>query len=502
LNWFSFGFTIAVFYSMILKQSIALAVVLFWCVMNLLLIKRQLWAPSSPVFVSGAGAIREASQEWWGIYYGGEKIGFTSQTIEPNHDGYLLRDDSLLRLNLLGMTQRASTRLTMRVDKEWVLKDFDFELRSNDIHFKSRGKIVPGKLHLEIESAEHTSHQQIALTQPPYLAAALKPLIATQQLEEGKEHFFTIFDPATLAQQTTSIVIEAREQIMIGDKTAPAIRLRQRFKGLSVVSWVDGQGRTLKEESPGGFVLRREAPQQAKSFAEVRAVPLDLISRAAIAVGQTIAEPQNSRTLRLKLTGVNMANFVLAQGRQKFSENELRVEREIVSPSDTYKIPLQDRRFGSFLQPTAFLQSDHPRIRDYARQILGNETDAYRAVLRLKAAVYNEIEKQPTISIPNALEVLHTRKGDCNEHTVLFNALARAVGIPAKTAVGMVYLRGAFYYHAWSEVWLGKWITVDSVLDQFPADVTHIKFVEGEIDRQVDILQLVGSLKIEVLQQE
>jgi transglutaminase-like putative cysteine protease len=227
-----------------------------------------------------------------------------------------------------------------------------------------------------------------------------------------------------------------------------------------------------------------------------------MIARASIAVGEPIEQPQTRSALRLKLTGVNTANFALDHGRQKFNENELRVEREKVSPSDTYKIPLQDRRFNSFLQPTAFLQSDHPRIRDHAMQILGGETDAHRAVLRLKNWVYNEIKKQPTVSIPNALEVLQTKKGDCNEHTVLFNALARAAGIPARTVVGMVYLRGAFYYHAWSEVWLGKWVSLDSVLDQFPADVTHIQFVEGEIDRQVDILQLIGNLRIEVLQPE
>jgi transglutaminase-like putative cysteine protease len=276
--------------------------------------------------------------------------------------------------------------------------------------------------------------------------------------------------------------------------------LRQRFKGLSVVSWIDGNGRTLKEESPGGFALRLEAPPQAKSFAGSRAIPLDLIARASIAVGDSISQPQTRSTLRLKLSGLNVANFALDSERQKFSNEVLRIEREKVIPSDTYKIPLKDRRFSSFLQPTAFLQSDHPRVRDRAGQILGAETDAHRAILRLKSWVYNEIEKQPTISIPNALEVLQNRKGDCNEHTVLFNALARAAGIPARTAVGMVYLRGAFYYHAWSEVWLGKWLSLDSVLDQFPADVTHVKFIEGEIDRQLDMLQLIGNLRIEVLE--
>ena len=77
---------------------------------------------------------------------------------------------------------------------------------------------------------------------------------------------------------------------------------------------------------------------------------------------------------------------------------------------------------------------------------------------RLKDWVYKRNRQEPTVSIPNALEVLQARNGDCNEHTVLFNALARAAGIPAKTVVGVVYLRGAFYYHAWSEVWLGGWV--------------------------------------------
>ena len=116
-----------------------------------------------------------------------------------------------------------------------------------------------------------------------------------------------------------------------------------------------------------------------------------------------------------------------------------------------------------------------------SRQRLCGGKDARKAALRIKNWVYKEIAKEPTVSIPNALEVLQTKKGDCNEHTVLFNAIARAAGIPAKTVVGVVYLRGAFYYHAWSEVWIGEWISVDSVLNQFPADATHIKFLEGEI---------------------
>jgi transglutaminase-like putative cysteine protease len=182
------------------------------------------------------------------------------------------------------------------------------------------------------------------------------------------------------------------------------------------------------------------------------------------------------------------------------SGDHLEIRRERVEPVSISSASPHDSTLRSYLRATPFVQSDHPQIRALARKIIGAEKDPLKVVIRIKDWVYREIAKQPTVSLPNALEVLRIRKGDCNEHTVLFNALARAAGIPAKTAVGVTYLRGAFYYHAWSEVWLGKWISLDSVLNQFPADVTHIKFLEGEIDRQIDILQLIGKLKIEVIE--
>jgi transglutaminase-like putative cysteine protease len=114
--------------------------------------------------------------------------------------------------------------------------------------------------------------------------------------------------------------------------------------------------------------------------------------------------------------------------------------------------------------------------------------------------VYKNIEKKPTISIPNALEVLRIKQGDCNEHTTLYTALARSAGIPAKIDIGLVYSKGGFYYHAWPEAFVGEWVSLDPTLNQFPADGTHIKFIEGDLDKQVEILSIVGRLSIEILE--
>ncbi len=483
---------------MIVKRSIWIGIVLFWAVMNFLLIKRQIAAPPPLLTLRGTEKITESSEEWWGIFYRGEKIGYASQSIVPKTKGYKLNDFSRLNLNLLGTVQPAETRLEMEANDDWILERFDFTLTSKEIGFKARGAVKDNKLALEINSAGHRSTREITLTQAPYLLASLKPYVVTQQLETGKKFYFSTFDPSTLSQQVTTIVIEGREQIRVGNRLEPAIKMRQSFGGISVLSWVDVHGRTLKEESPAGMSMTRQSQQEAKNLPS-RAVPLDMIAQASIPVTKPIADAKALPAVELKLGGVNLANFALDGGRQKLTGDRWQITREDLTKLSATAIPVKEPRLQTFLQPTAFMQSDHPSIKTLAARIVGAETNAMKAAVKLKDWVYRELAKEPTVSIPNALEVLQAKKGDCNEHTVLFNALARAAGIPAKTVVGVVYLRGAFYYHAWSEVWLGRWVALDSVLNQFPADVTHVKFLEGEIDRQIDILQLIGNLKIEVL---
>ena len=117
--------------------------------------------------------------------------------------------------------------------------------------------------------------------------------------------------------------------------------------------------------------------------------------------------------------------------------------------------------------------------------------------------VFETLEKRPVLGIPDALTTLHAKKGDCNEHAALFAAMARNTGIPTRIVAGVTYHQGSFYYHAWNEVCLDEqWVSLDTTKNQIPADVTHIKFVEGETKEQVRIGGLIGRLKIEVLPDE
>jgi transglutaminase-like putative cysteine protease len=163
------------------------------------------------------------------------------------------------------------------------------------------------------------------------------------------------------------------------------------------------------------------------------------------------------------------------------------------------KLPIREPK--EFLQPSIYIQSDNPEINRAAWQIVGDTTDARTAVRRLTDGVFKMLRKNPTASLPSALDVLKTKEGDCNEHAILFAALARSVGIPTKIYVGLINLYGdAYWYHAWCAVWLGKWVPVDPTFDQFPADLYHLKLKEGEISEQAKVLRVVGKLKIKILE--
>ncbi len=83
-------------------------------------------------------------------------------------------------------------------------------------------------------------------------------------------------------------------------------------------------------------------------------------------------------------------------------------------------------------------------------------------------AIFNWLQNRLTYVYPpkkrGALEVLHTRKGDCGQYSNLFISLCRASGIPARQQSGFNFSPGNTGYHVWSEVYFPVygWVPVDA----------------------------------------
>jgi transglutaminase-like putative cysteine protease len=131
--------------------------------------------------------------------------------------------------------------------------------------------------------------------------------------------------------------------------------------------------------------------------------------------------------------------------------------------------------FEAYRRPGDLIDSDHPKITAYARQVAGEGGDRER-VLRLYYAVRDDLRYDP-YNTPmkreayRASTTLAAGHGYCVNKAGLMAAVCRAVGIPARVGYADVRnhmttqrlsdLMGSdiFFYHGYTEVWLdGRWV--------------------------------------------
>jgi transglutaminase-like putative cysteine protease len=442
---------------------------------------------------------------WRGIYYRGDKIGFSVGQTAPSGDGYEIREDARLQMALLGAT--TSVRMTSRaqVNRAFELERFSFLLDPGTGPTEIEGTLAGSRLELVIKNASGERRESRTLPEPPALSLNLPRALAARGLQPGQTHIVSVFDPATLRNQPMTVQVQARELVRVSRRQIPAFRVESRFAGLTTRSWITDVGEVVREESPMGLLVVRQSQGEAQALAVPGTIQADLLEASALVPRRPrrIDDTQAVSRLRVEIDGLGAAGLDgpdLSGAGQLHRDGtfEVRDSRDLApgpTPAD----------LGLYLRPEAFLESDAPEIRAEAEKAAAGATVPRQRAERLVRYVHAIVDKRPTVSLPSAREVLRTRVGDCNEHTALYVAMARALGLPARVAVGLVYLRGAFYYHAWPEVYvadsaaLGQWLPVDPTLNQFPADATHVRLARGGLDRQAAIVGLVGKAKLDVL---
>ncbi len=142
-----------------------------------------------------------------------------------------------------------------------------------------------------------------------------------------------------------------------------------------------------------------------------------------------------------------------------------------------------------FLKSNYFINSADEQVRKLAKGAVGAEKDAWKKALLIEGWV-NKNMKSTNFSegMATADHVARTLEGDCTEYAMLAAAMCRAVGIPSRTAMGLVYaedvnrgkVRGpVLAYHMWTEVYVeGQWLAIDATLGKGGIGGGHVKITD------------------------
>ncbi|MEA1928996.1 MAG: transglutaminase family protein, partial [Candidatus Auribacterota bacterium] len=299
--------------------------------------------------------------------------------------------------------------------------------------------------------------------------------------------------------------VDSIEKKTLGGVPAEIYKIKSVFPdlGITTTSLIDQQLHTI-EAKVSMLTIREEEEAAAKDMGYVN----DLLPATSIRPDRTIPDPRKIRLLTLELGGITDPDLILSSPRQEFNRiDEETYYLKITVPGDpagpSLGIPILQPELKDYLNATVYIQSTHPSIRTLAKKIAVDEKDSYAVAEKLVNWLYLNLEKSFLAALPNAVDILKRRAGDCKAHAVLLTALARSLGIPTRIVSGLVEIEdGAFYYHQWAEIYTGNWLPVDPVLGQIPVDATHIKLSQGDLSQQLRILNAIGTISIEVLDYE
>jgi len=439
-------------------------------------------------------------ETWKNILQNNKKIGFSHSRYTRTDDGFRFSESLFMRINTMGMVQDIGLKTKGLLNSDFSLKSFDFNIESGRFNFSAGGTIAAKILNLETRSAGSSQNHQINLTDDIYFTSGIVQAASAGNLKPGDRLSLKIFDPLAMGQEPINLQVQEPEEIIIMGERQEALRIALEYKGAEQLAWVDADGNILREKGILGIILEKTSRQEAINGLPIQSSQ-DLTEIASIPANLKLTDPKNLRQLRLEITGTGKYNGELHGGRQHYDSPLLTITKELIPshPSDhTSKSFSTDQT--RFLQPSPFIQSDHVAIQRLAKELVRPDDAPLDKARKLIAWMQAHIQKRPVISLPDALATLTNRAGDCNEHAVLFAALARAAGIPTRIEAGLVFLRQRFFYHAWNSIYVDEWITVDALFDQIPADVTHIRLASGMQEDQLDILSLIGNLKIKILE--
>lgn len=444
-------------------------------------------------------------ENWYGLYLNGQKSGFLMSSFARENDGTIVVvEDAQFKLMMAGIKQDIRILSRREYSSEGEFLRFTQEVMDAKGLSRFEGVVRNGMLNMVSTVADVSKADSFPAPKENLRDALKQSTLAGPNAHVGDTITYSYFEPMVPGE------LEGRSEI-IGEETrifegAPTkvfkIQTRLEYMNIETISYVTEDGTLLEDITAGMITMRLEPKEVAQDVDYVNDV---LVANAAY-VDEAIPNPRTRSELRLMLKGplssahlFNDERQVLIQKGDVFEFTGRAISMQGFEPA---QLPITEPSVSEWMKPTRFVQSDDPKIVAKAKEIVGDEKNSMKIVEKLCAWVYQNVDTTFSARLSNALEVLNSLEGDCTEHSILFIALARGAGLPAREAAGLIYMDGdrpGFYFHQWAKVWVGKWIDVDPTWNQPLADVTHIKLGEGDLFQQAQLIPVVGHIKVDVL---
>jgi len=309
-------------------------------------------------------------ETWMNILQQAQKIGYAHRQFYKTDSGYRILESVFMQINTMGMVQDIRYRTEGNFYPNFTLSHFDFDLQSSLFRFKAYGVVKENTLTLITSIPGSEQKIDIHLEKDIHLPIGILETLNAERLRPGESRTFQVFDPTTAAQRPVKVVMLAEETIPIMGRQESAKKVSVDFIGVSQFAWIGKDGAILKEEGSLGIKLERVTREEA--LQKIALLPnTDLAEVASIPVDSVLNDVDRLTELKLRLDGFEEKDIFLNGGRQSLKDKVLTVRRESISNLSSQKIGEKvPDLIKTYLEPTPFIQSDHPEIQAKVKEIV------------------------------------------------------------------------------------------------------------------------------------
>jgi len=444
--------------------------------------------------------------DWYGIYLQEGRVGYLKSTAGrekgPNGTIYKIQLSGIIHVP----SQEETSEMKIHMDASFnthppysLIRYSDRMMYKDDISETKIIKTSNGYEASNTQGRETRTHMIGALEYSLKDYTAVQRWI-TQDPKESAKIKYPYLNLETLTlEENTSRITGIHKTIISGVKTSYYNVVTTGFDGLEVREKFGADGRPYRIVLGGGFECRLEPQSLATN------IDINLFLRNTVSINRPLGDSEKVTLLKLSLDNTSGAFLDDAPG-QLVTHNP--DNGSVIVTVNSKGIPYVNatrEEIEKYLAATIDIPANHPKIICLAHNAVGDAGTSSEKLSRLVKFVYQYIEDDYTANPLTVMDIIEKKKGDCSEHSKLFTAMARAVGIPCRTVGGLVYLGDEFQefgLHAWNEVVIdGIWIPVDPTWGQTLVDATHIRF-SVDISKEWEVMAVIPKMKIEVLHVE
>ena len=439
-------------------------------------------------------------EDWMGTYFQGKKMGFTKVITRWNKESIEVGSTVFFQIRSESVEQSTIIKQQTRLGLDLQVQGFSLLKEINGHRQQIEARVQGDRLVYHMKSSGFDKEKSMVYPSGTLPSSTFLLNLIANGLQIGQKGTIPLFlEPFQIFTDLEYEVLR-KENLEYEGKSVKTFVVRQRYSGIETIIWVAGNGSVMKESTNQGFESFKESPEKAQKIEEPITIS-NIITMSLIKPERPIDRPERIRKITFGLHPVGSAYSIPEDHRQRIINTEqlpdgsYRISLEVESEMDAL-LESQGVPDPKYLEGTAEVQADHPMILALARELTGDTNDPWLVAKEINRWVFLNLEKE-LVDTVSALDALHERRGECQSHTYLFTAVARAAKIPTRIVNGLVYSKGysGFLYHAWPEVYIGGWRALDPTLGQVVVDATHIKLTEGA--SPLRLMEFVGKIKID-----